>query len=174
MVEKYKLSNNESHQITRDSIIEAFKILSKDRAINDISITELCAKAGVSRAGFYLNFKNLEEVMHEITKETIEDFFVDIFDEYGKDDSLDFWKPAVDFILKHEDFYMSIINSKEEIYYLDQMCKKFEETVNRRVSMNKMEYYFWSGGLFMMIRAWLLGGKKEPIEDLIRVLSPSN
>ena len=80
----------------------------------------------------------------------------------------------MDFILKHEDFYMSIINSKEEIYYLDQMCKKFEETVNRRVSMNKMEYYFWSGGLFMMIRAWLLGGKKEPIEDLIRVLSPSN
>lgn len=172
MVEKYKLSNNESHQITHDSIVEAFKILAREKSVGDITITELCTKAGVSRAGFYLNFKNLDEILHEITETIIEEFFRDIYDVFEKDPSSDFWTPAVNYIIEHEDFYMSIINNREAIYYIDQMCKRFESTVFSRVEMNRMEYYFWTGGLFIMMRAWLLGGKKEPIEDIIRVLSP--
>ena len=67
MAEKYKLSNNESHQLTMEAIIHAFEILSEKKGVSEISVTELCQKAGVSRAGFYLNYKSVEDVMHKVS-----------------------------------------------------------------------------------------------------------
>lgn len=51
--------------IINDSITDALFILLKKKHINDISITELIQKAGVSRNSFYRNFETLEDIAYK-------------------------------------------------------------------------------------------------------------
>ena len=48
---------------SRDYIIESFFILMKNKKMDDISIQEICNKAGVSRVTFYRNFKNKFDII---------------------------------------------------------------------------------------------------------------
>ena len=172
MAEKYKLSNNESHQLTMEAIIQAFEILSEKKGVSEISVTELCQKAGVSRAGFYLNYKSVEDVMHEVMQKKAEDFFSDVYDRYDPTTESDFWTPVIEFFLKNEAFWRSIIRSHEEVYLIDLLNEQYENYVLPHVAMDKLQFYFWTGGFLMMLRQWLLNGKKEPIEEVVAVLSP--
>lgn len=51
--------------IINDSITDALFILLDKKHINDISITELIQKAGVSRNSFYRNFETLEDIAYK-------------------------------------------------------------------------------------------------------------
>jgi len=51
--------------IINNSITDALFILLKKKHINDISITELIQKAGVSRNSFYRNFETLEDIAYK-------------------------------------------------------------------------------------------------------------
>ena len=51
--------------IINDSITDALFILLDKKHINDISITELIQKAGVSRNSFYRNFGTLEDIAYK-------------------------------------------------------------------------------------------------------------
>ena len=172
MAEKYKLSNNESHQLTVEAIIKAFEILSEKKGVSEISVTELCQKAGVSRAGFYLNYKSVEDVMHEVMQKKAEDFFSEVYDHYDPTAEGDFWTPVIEYFLKNEAFWTSIIRSHEEVYLIDLLNKQYEKYVLPHVAMNRLQFYFWVSGFFMMLRQWLINGKKEPIDELVAVLSP--
>lgn len=52
-------------RIINDSITDALFILLNKKHINDISITELIQKAGVSRNSFYRNFETLEDIAYK-------------------------------------------------------------------------------------------------------------
>lgn len=57
-------------RVINDSITDALFILLKKKNVNDISITELIRKAGVSRNSFYRNFKSIEEIAYRYFMET--------------------------------------------------------------------------------------------------------
>lgn len=50
--------------IITDSIIQALFILLKENELSKISVTDLVAKAGVSRSLFYRNFNSFEDVIY--------------------------------------------------------------------------------------------------------------
>ncbi|CRH91822.1 mycofactocin system transcriptional regulator [Chlamydia trachomatis] len=56
-------SNKESNQLTRESIETALVFLLEKKDLNQISISELVKKAGVSRNAFYRNYKSKEEIL---------------------------------------------------------------------------------------------------------------
>lgn len=58
-------SNERSRQLTREALVGALAILVNEKEYKEISIKELCLKAGVSRQAFYRNFRSLDEVMEE-------------------------------------------------------------------------------------------------------------
>ena len=51
--------------MTREALIDALSLLIDEKDYKDIKITELCARAGVSRQAFYRNFESLDHVMEE-------------------------------------------------------------------------------------------------------------
>ena len=61
-----KLSNEEVNRITKDSIQEALVYLLSKKNINDISVTEIVNKAGVSRTAYYRNYQSKEDILKEI------------------------------------------------------------------------------------------------------------
>ncbi len=60
-----RLSAKESNKITKECICTAFLILLENKSIEEISITELVKRAGVSRSSFYRNYKS-KDVFNDI------------------------------------------------------------------------------------------------------------
>ena len=61
--EYLKLSNMESNKITKESIQVALISLMANKKLENITITEIVKKAGVSRTSFYRNYKDKEDVL---------------------------------------------------------------------------------------------------------------
>lgn len=63
-----KLSNEESNRITKDSIQEALVYLLSKKNMDDISVTEIVNKAGVSRTAYYRNYQSKEEILKDFSQ----------------------------------------------------------------------------------------------------------
>ncbi len=74
--EVLKMSNMESNLFTKECIRTALLSLMATEIFDNITVTAIIQKAGVSRGGFYRNYKSREEVLQEIS----EDFFQYIMD----------------------------------------------------------------------------------------------
>lgn len=59
---KNEIANN----IVRESLTDALFSLMSKKEFNDITITELSKKAGVSRLSFYRNYTSKEEILLSI------------------------------------------------------------------------------------------------------------
>ena len=70
---KSNSSNNELKNITKESITTALFILMQQKPYHEISITDICKRAGVSRNAFYRNYSVKDEIVRlylfEITDE---------------------------------------------------------------------------------------------------------
>lgn len=64
--EVLKMSNMESNLFTKDCIRTALLALMADQIFDNITVTAIINKAGVSRGGFYRNYKTKEDVLQEI------------------------------------------------------------------------------------------------------------
>ena len=62
------LSNNEANRITRESICTAFLEIIMTKDFDDISISEIVRRAGVSRQSFYRNYGSKEDIVLEIER----------------------------------------------------------------------------------------------------------
>ncbi|MEW4353826.1 TetR/AcrR family transcriptional regulator [Streptococcus pneumoniae] len=58
-------NNQQSRQATREALTTALLLLLQEKEYLNISITELCQKAGVSRTAFYRNYKSKDEVLDD-------------------------------------------------------------------------------------------------------------
>ena len=67
-----KKYNQESNQITRESLEISLMQLLEKKELKKITISELVERAGVSRAAFYRNYSSKEQILEEIFKNTVQ------------------------------------------------------------------------------------------------------
>ena len=70
--EVLKMSNAESNLFTKDCIRTALLSLMATEMFEQITVTSIIKRAGVSRGGFYRNYTSKEEVLREIGEELFE------------------------------------------------------------------------------------------------------
>lgn len=73
-----RLSNNEINRLTRNAIQEALVYLLSKKEINDISVTEIVSKAGVSRSAYYRNYSSKEEILFDFSNSVFTTLFKDL------------------------------------------------------------------------------------------------
>lgn len=73
-----RLSNNEINRLTRNAIQEALVYLLSKKEINDISVTEIVSKAGVSRSAYYRNYSSKEEILFDFSNSIFTTLFKDL------------------------------------------------------------------------------------------------
>lgn len=76
--ETLKRLNQESNQITRECIQTGLLELMALETFDHITVTSIIQRAGVSRGGFYRNYKSKEEVLQE-TPEEMAEILTEIF-----------------------------------------------------------------------------------------------
>ncbi len=68
-----RMSNKESNQITRNCIETALILLMDEKEYEEITISELTRKAGVSRTAYYRNYESKDDILNTLLSSLIAD-----------------------------------------------------------------------------------------------------
>lgn len=85
-----KTKRNRNYEKTETAIINALTKLSKRKhSISDISVTELCQVANISRSTFYLHYSDINSIFNNVGDKFLETFSL-MIDELAKKEVRDF------------------------------------------------------------------------------------
>ncbi len=162
---KLSKHNENINKVVCESLQQALIILMNKKDFNDISITELCRKAGVSRMAFYNNYNSKDDLLKKLIsyhsyllinligspfRERIDiSWYVNMF-EYAKENHYNL-KTIFDAGFKYE--YLSTIT---DIVLHDKDIP----------SDKKYLRVMWAGGIINTIIYWLESGMKESIDEI--------
>lgn len=163
---------------TRKCLTEALLILMKKKKIQDISISELCSKAGVSRTGFYRNFNYKEELIYEHMSYMFNDYMAEIKRRENLS-TYDFAELFFSFFSNHKEFLALLIESNIQALLLDIFTHNIEE-INKQIELNTnttdeliLKTQFLAGGLYHLLFSWVKNGCEPNIESMAKVIENS-
>ena len=147
-------------------LTQALLMLMERRPYRDITITEICEKAGVTRMSFYRNFADKEDVLfrhvRSITdvfleesaisykRDTTEDYFVKLFSHMGRQRGL--------CLALHEAGLMHLVKDEFDRVFLEVYRGEYD----------RYKSAFLAGGIYNVFLAWLEGGCAESPQDMAR------
>lgn len=164
---------------TREWTFEALNKLLEHKSFQDIKISEIIKKAGISRATFYRNFSNKEDIVILKVKMMFQEFFRDLMDYYehgGEEDEqyliqqffhkVDEEEKVIDTVIQTNleytmvDGIVAIISHhKERFYELVKSNKRTEEYIIDIVASS-----CWT-----LLSRWHKSGKQETSSQLARI-----
>lgn len=152
----------ELNALVKECLTIALLELMKTKRIDEISITELIAKAGVSRNSFYRNFNGKRDVLEKRLEVLIREWGKS-FEEKG--DPNDLSDSLLRHYYRHRDFYL--------LLYRQGLSDMIHETVRKacRVddSQTNVERYFksmFAGMIWGWIGEWMRQGMPESPEEI--------
>lgn len=136
---------------------EALFELLQNKRIENITINELCKKAGVCRSSFYRNYL----VMNDIVDIYLKRIFTDM-----KPDKIDEMK------IEMEEMFSNLLKEKKRLIILSKRGllgnlfqyiydETLSEIINLEVLNNYYQPYFFAGASSAVISAWIEKGMEE-------------
>ena len=157
--------------LTRNYIIEALYELLSKRNINEINVSEICEKAGVSRMSFYRNFKTKEDLVNK----SLEKILLDLKNDLSKQEQIN------QYIVTREIFstalkYTKVTQAFKNSDYIDKFMNSIAEqlfTFSPEDKINPTKKYvpiFYFSALTGVLAIWLNNGAKESPEEMARCI----
>lgn len=158
------MSNEGRNIYVIEHITESLLALLEEKGIEDISISELCANAGVGRASFYRNFSSKEDILEAY----VHTLFHGWKSSWEENNSIPL-SSAIGMIFGHfeqyRDFY-HLLNERHLIYLLKDVIL---DTMGVKPDLPKGEAYakaFAAYSLYGWIEVWFQRGMKESAEEM--------
>lgn len=174
MVNKY---NDSQNRITKESIFTALVILMKQKNFQEISITDITKKAGVSRMAFYRNYDIKEDIITYYIDELLQEYTKEILSKEKIDNNEDV-RLYFSYFRKHEELISNLINSNL-INIILKKCIELFHVISQDIACNKSfsteKQKFWidyvAGGLYNILIEWAKGGMKQSDEYMADIVS---
>jgi len=146
---------------------EALLKLLKTKNIHEISISELCDTAGLSRLSFYRNYSSKEDILKQYMTRITSSFLNATSANFRTTPR----KKFILFLIRHIEQHKEIVSLliKNDLSYL--LKEAFDEAFLRSVEIYHDPYrcYVASGAYFNLIYYWFLNGCKETAEELSEI-----
>ena len=167
-----KMSNIESNLFTKECICSALLSLMATETFDHITVTSIINRAGVSRGGFYRNYKTKEDVLEEICEELFQ-YIVHFITEHDLYDNPKKW---------YEDLFRSIAENAEIFQLLIKaqvprnIVLKFDEGLilqKLQKDDSLMEQYRAAAigkALTEVVVLWFRNGMQESPEEMAEIL----
>ena len=162
-----KKYNQESNQITRESLEISLMQLLEKKELKKITFSELVERGGVSRAAFYRNYSSKEQILEEIFKNTVQGI-TDKLEEFNfKTEMYQIWL----FLFKEAKKEARVISLAIDYNFeklLTQAVFDFLEKRNRNAKKTTNSYMnsFWSSAVVSVLSKWIKDGMKVPAEKI--------
>ena len=175
------MKENQSIVLTKRLLKDALLNLLKKKDMEKISVSELCAEAGINRATFYRHYEIPLDVLHEIQKDFIQDAnFISKKPKNLQDIACQFEQMCT-YLQTHSDIVkilMKCSTDKDFANLLQNYCRdmifykyadKLDEDSMHLIIMGL------AGGGYALVRTWLLEDMqktpKEMAELIVRFIS---
>lgn len=171
------IRKNPQNRITIESISTALMILMQENNFNEITISDITKKAGVSRMAFYRNYNHKEDIITKYLDELFEEYSNEI-SCYENADELREFCLFFSYFRKHERLILNLINSKITYLLLDSFDKYldicFRNHIGKKAYSSQITKYIielTSGGLYKVLIEWVKNGLKESDEEMAKIFS---
>ena len=157
--------NKELHEETKKRIRESFIFLLKKKSFDSISITELCRNANVSRAGFYANYKNKQDVFKEISETIIQGINDKVGVMQNNFNTKEYYENLFAYVEQNRALYKAVIGGNFEGRYLEAV----NEIVIRHSGISKEEQVqriLWAGAMVNITVWWISNGKRISAKEM--------
>lgn len=147
-------NNAESRENARNCIKTALVTLLKTERYDNIRMTDIIRKSGVSRMGVYNNYKTKAEIMLDVYRSPIEAIFDNIGDSVY--DNLDV---ILQTTRRYRKEIMALVDAGLSYTFLDMMNARYENA--------SRSFYIplWNGLLYNAMIEWVRTGADESAED---------
>lgn len=170
------LKNNLQNKLAKESITIALMILMEKKDFNEISITDITKKAGVSRMAYYRNYDSKEDIINKYLDDLFQGYSKDIL-KYNEPDMFRDLCLYFAYFRKHEKLIVNLIHSNLTNLILDRfdnylyVC--FKSFISNNTYQQEIEKYiikYTSGGLFKVLIEWVKSDLKESDEKMAEIV----
>ena len=97
--------NKTLNNTLRESIQEALVLLLKEKSYADITISEICRKAGFSRTGFYSNYSSKDDVFYRVLYSALDEITTRLGSPFSKKLSIEWYENVFKIIKDQAHFF---------------------------------------------------------------------
>lgn len=145
-------------------ITDALLFLMEHEDYHNISITDLCKKAGVTRMSFYRNFESKEDILRKWLKDVTEQFLKESGISYRDDTSRDYIVTLFTHLKQYRKICSAICRAGLSYLLKDEFDRVF--LYIHRDEYGDYKSYFHAGGIYNVFLLWLVRGCVETPEEL--------
>lgn len=163
----------------REAMEGAFIQLLRKKSIDQISITELCRKAGVNRSTFYAHYLDIYDLMEQVSNRFVQNMFQDMIGDIGEPNAgQDNETPhplilcALKTTLANRELCRLLVLPNSNISYklieevLDWCKKRYEVFSNRNNPDYAAEYTMTIGGTIVLWYDWIRSDFASPLDEI--------
>ncbi len=160
----------ELNKLVTDSLGEALLSLMADKPYAKITVTELCKKAGVSRAAFYGNYSSKDDIFDRIVNVMNADLVNKLGSPFRSTTTEKWYAKMFKYISARADIFKLIIAAGFDDRYMALLNEKVLADAALAVE-KKYQRIIWSGGIQKIVTHWLDGGMAESVDTMAKLCS---
>lgn len=146
--------------------------LMKTKTLDDISITMLTRKAGVSRMSYYRYFSHKIEVLENYLDSLIEAYYREVDEKFRLEfQSREHIVQSLKYFRKHSDFMLCLTRANLSSLMMERLnAYVFQRSGGSESKDMKYRLFYYVGAIYNVYIEWLKGGLKESENDIADII----
>ena len=167
-----KMSNAESNMFTKECIRTALLSLMAIKIFEQITVTEIIKRAGVSRGGFYRNYQSKEDVLQEICSELFQ-YILEFMTVHKFYENTRLWFiDLFHIIAENQEAYKLLVNAqvpKNVVLEFDEgsILKKLQKNDS---ALERYRALAIAKGITEIVVVWVKNGMQETPEEMTEIM----
>lgn len=164
------------NRFTRMCIGEALISLMEHRDYDSIKISDIVAKAGISRMTYYNYYHSKTDILEDYLQEIVAEYLHSANDEKVKDKIGGFQDyehvlHALNFFDVYANFFLTLVNTGLYSIIIEAVNRFMEEHIVPIYPRSVYRLYYYSGALLNTFLKWEENGKTEPAEEIAEIIA---
>lgn len=157
---------------TRKCIAEAIIDLMQKESFNNIRISAVTRRAGVSRKTFYNYFDSLYSALTNYLQEIISEYIAEIDTDLKNGHFLEQSHIlfALNFFDRYSSFFKTLDKQNMHCLLLDGINQFMTDFYSHNINISIYQIYCYAGGLLNTFLRWEKNNKPEPPEEIARII----
>lgn len=162
--------NNKRRKQSMDRIEKVFIELLQTKALSEISVSDICKRAGLNRTTFYANYTDIfglaDAIRDKLESEMSELYKDELTQEFNSNDYLKLFRHIKDNSIFYQTYFKLGYDNQYKIFIYD------EHLAQEHFQNKFIDYHieFFKAGITQIIKMWLQNGCKESPEDMFEII----
>lgn len=155
----------ESSALVRSCLKTALLALMRERSCKDLSVSELCRKAGVSRMAFYRNYRVVNDHFREAATDLNEEIVRALGSPFRSGTGAGWYEQTFRLIRERREDVAVMFREDFQFAWM-QVVNALAVHDSSFSTEKKIQRLIWCGGFENIVAWWLSGGMKETPEEM--------